>query len=463
MAAKPNPVPGYPPGYHDIASLSIPSGLELLSAHWYYRHAERTPVRPRLAHLGIPSQWNLCAAGREFATAVLNDSDSSLVRKIDGKKQDTELMLIRTRMEIPTTKSRYRQGGPAECFYGQLTDVGRQSTLRLGQQLRALYVDKLAFLPGKLTAQDADMIYFRSTGVPRAFESLQQAIHGLFPAHDPSYVPVLLQRGPHDETLYPNPMACPTLRLLDRANVKRVAEKYNETLLAPLDSKIAKVVGTPVRIDSHPSANGVLDTVRACIAHDIPVPNELADKEVQETLEKAIVHEWFDGFASKQHTRLAMGRLFGDLRQRLQTRIDDPTNDKLKLALYAAHDTTIAPILKVLDVYDERWPDFTAYVSFELFGKAKDEDAKDGPAHSGLLSRLNLSSAKPADPKDYFVRVRYNSKDMKVPACQPKGMHLEGSDGTVCTFEAFKNAVKDVAISSEDWMKACKEPVEDTA
>lgn len=42
-------------------------------------------------------------------------------------------------------------------------------------------------------------------------------------------------------------MACPTLRLLDRANVKRAAEKYNSELLAPLDSKIAKVVGTYVQ------------------------------------------------------------------------------------------------------------------------------------------------------------------------------------------------------------------------
>lgn len=194
MAAKPNPVPGYPPAFNDIASLTIPPGLELLSAHWYYRHAERTPVRPRLAAAGIPTQWNLCAAGREFAAAVLNNPDAPLVRKMDGKKQDTELMLINKRLEVPMTHNTARKGGDAECYYGQLTDTGRLSTLRLGKQLRALYVDKLAFLPAKLTAEDQDQVYFRSTGVPRAFESLQQAIHGLYPVHDPSYVPTLLQR-----------------------------------------------------------------------------------------------------------------------------------------------------------------------------------------------------------------------------------------------------------------------------
>lgn len=151
--------------------------------------------------------------------------------------------------------------------------------------------------------------------------------------------------------------------------------------------------------------------------------------------EKAIVHEWFDGFASKQHTRLAMGRLFGDLTQRLQARIENPSSDKLKLALYAAHDTTIAPILKVLQVFDERWPDFTAYISFELFGKEKQAVGKDAQSPSGLLTRLGIGAAAKPDLKDYYVRVRYNSRDMKVPACQAEGKHLEGSGGTVCTCE----------------------------
>lgn len=29
--------------------------------------------------------------------------------------------------------------------------------------------------------------------------------------------------------------------------------------------------------------------------------------------------------------------------------------------------------------------------------------------------------------------------------------------------EAFKDAVKDISISSEDWIKACKDPVQESA
>ena len=139
MASKPNPVPGYPPAYDEIPSLTIPPGLEILAAHWFFRHGERTPVRERLTHLGIPSRWNMCSAGRVFAAGVLNDPDLHALP--DGKKQDAQLMLLRKRIEYGADNSA-RKGGENECAWGELTDLGRLSTLRLGKKLRELYVDK---------------------------------------------------------------------------------------------------------------------------------------------------------------------------------------------------------------------------------------------------------------------------------------------------------------------------------
>lgn len=55
------------------------------------RHGERTPVKERLTHLGIPSKWNMCTAGKEFAVGVLNDPDT--------RSQKSELMLLRKRVE----------------------------------------------------------------------------------------------------------------------------------------------------------------------------------------------------------------------------------------------------------------------------------------------------------------------------------------------------------------------------
>lgn len=89
---KPNPTPGEPPNYDlSIPEPAIPAGLELLQAHIYFRHGERTPVKERLTHLGIPSRWNMCTAGKEFAVGVLNDPDT--------RSQKSELMLLRKRVE----------------------------------------------------------------------------------------------------------------------------------------------------------------------------------------------------------------------------------------------------------------------------------------------------------------------------------------------------------------------------
>lgn len=60
MSAQPNPVPGYPPNYSLIAKQTVPEGLQLLQSHVYFRHGERTPVKERLTHLGIPNQWHMC-------------------------------------------------------------------------------------------------------------------------------------------------------------------------------------------------------------------------------------------------------------------------------------------------------------------------------------------------------------------------------------------------------------------
>ena len=37
------------------------------------------------------------------------------------------------------------------------------------------------------------------------------------------------------------------------------------------------------------------------------------------------------------------------------------------MMLYSAHDVTLAPILMLLGVLDDKWPDFAADIAFELY------------------------------------------------------------------------------------------------
>ena len=248
-------------------------------------------------------------------------------------------------------------------------------------------------------------------------------------------------RDPHDESLWPNTGACARLRRIDRENGKAVARELNETLLAPLDDRLRGVIGVPVRVDSHPSASGVLDTIYSARAHGIAVPPVFEDREVTDRIESAVCAEWFSGYrnANGEFARLAMGRLLAELMGSFDRRIRLGDGDPLKLAVYAAHDTTVAGILNATHAFDGRWPRYTAHLSVELLERPP----------SSLFARLLGRS-------EHFVTMRYNAQPVRLPACAAVGAHLPGSDGTVCTLAAFRSAVDAVAMTDKEWEAACE-------
>jgi acid phosphatase len=49
-----------------------------------------------------------------------------------------------------------------------------------------------------------------------------------------------------------------------------------------------------------------------------------------------------------------MGRLLGDISQKMQTKIDRDIADPLKILVHSTHDTSLAAICATLDVFDEK-------------------------------------------------------------------------------------------------------------
>lgn len=47
-----------------------------------------------------------------------------------------------------------------------------------------------------------------------------------------------------------------------------------------------------------------------------------------------------------------------------------------------------------------------------------------------------------------------------MPACSAPANQLEGSDGTVCTYEAFRSALEKVAMSKAEWREGCGKVLE---
>ncbi|KAK0118842.1 hypothetical protein ONS95_007720 [Cadophora gregata] len=164
------------------------------------------------------------------------------------------------------------------------------------------------------------------------------------------------------------------------------------------------------------------------------------------------------------------------------------------LALSGCHDSTLAAILTSLGALKlETWPQFTSYVTLELFRESEEyvEEkwvVNDGALPAASAQRLKIDDRhhqasqqdrvldqKPADrespPKigrrrvdslypsertqldGYYVRVLYNGKPLTVPGCNTSNKHLDG-DQTFCTLEAFKGIVD--KFTPLNWKKDCR-------
>ncbi|KAG8702903.1 hypothetical protein FRC08_003174 [Ceratobasidium sp. 394] len=221
----------------------------------------------------------------------------------------------------------------------------------------------------------------------------------------------------------------------------KAAAKENNPKLEQFDSKLSKYInGNPIRIDGQPRLSGIMDTVRAADAHGIRVPPEFRDTTVVNSLENAICDEWFRGYKNHEFRRLAMGRLLSEMSDQM-TGIARGTNGT-KIRVNACHDTTLAGLCTTLDVFDNRWPDFTASIMFELFSEQTQ------PAQS----MFSMSVFARTPPAKRFVRMRYQNRNLALPACAAPGAHLPGSP-EFCTLAAFQEHVR--TLTPDDWDAEC--------
>ncbi|EPB86498.1 hypothetical protein HMPREF1544_06665 [Mucor circinelloides 1006PhL] len=393
-----------------------PSDLELRLLQIVHRHGERSPVRRRLEGI-IPPVWNLCDANASMFAAIAKFQDE----KVQGMTSVHTERLVETQ----ESESRSVPIKSGACYYGQLTNLGRYRMTSLGNRIREVYINKLHFLPD---VYDEESIYLRSSDYIRTQESVQQLVAGgLYPkGKRPQDVTLKLRiRDPRDDLMFPNPN-CYRLRSLSKEFNKTVSSMMQDKFKS-LTKRLSNYVDN-VSLVSHPSANGILDTLVAAKTHGFKLPSDIDDGILRD-LEEVVVKEWFYGhMASAEVRRLGLGRLMGVIRDRMSLREKGGADDdeKLKLAIYSGHDTTVAPLLIILNAFDDRWPPFGSAILFELF-KQKESD-------------------------QHFVRVKYNENTLELPGCQAKGDHKQG-DKSLCTFEAFKKIVKDQVPA--DWEKEC--------
>ncbi|EFX03212.1 histidine acid phosphatase [Grosmannia clavigera kw1407] len=484
-----------------------PAGLQLQLVQVLMRHGERTPVSPRFENTGLQPFWPYCSAFRRFQSAVLTDDQDPGVVGGGAATQPLGSLAWRRRLEtfgsddaaVPATGGREGRGNhkdrqlDALCDMGMLTDPGRASTLRLGHRLRRLYVEQLGFLPPAIGPGDADrLFYLRSTPIPRALESLQQAFSGLYPettrpqaGRDVKPI-TIIAREPADETLFPNDGNCRRFAELSRAFAQRAADRWNDSAeLALVTRKIGRWLppsNPRVAVDGRPRLSGIMDTVNATLAHgpDTRLPPEFYDDQVRHNITAVALQEWFDGFhESLEYRTLGIGGLMGDLVARMVRHAEiknvaasaSAPDNMFRFGLSGCHDTTLAAILASLGHRMDAWPPFTSHLALEMFhGPSSSSSPPPKPSAgwsalvpSALSGRQTaapigrkpspeLSDAQKQKLDGYYVRIRYNDEPVTIPGCRLPGNHLEG-DESFCTLKAFKAIVD--KYTPRNWKQQC--------
>jgi len=155
-----------------------------------------------------------------------------------------------------------------------------------------------------------------------------------------------------------------------------------------------------------------------------------------DVIEKAVVAEWFSGYKTEEVRRLGIGRLLDDLSTKMQHKVVHGRKDPLKILVHSTHDTGLAGLASTFDVFDDKWPQFTGSITFELF-----KSEREASGSSILQTIFSPLWSKPNS--EHYVRMRYQNKNMVLPICAEEGKHLP-SFPEFCTLAAFRERVQEL-------------------
>jgi len=364
------------------------------------------------------------------------------------------------------------------------------------------------------TLSDANTFYLRSTHLPRALDSVQQAFVGMYPASNRTCGPLpIVSRTAEQDTLPPNEAHCKRYKELMVAFAERTAKRWdNSDEMKYLNTKLSQYMPDkgPVRIGGHPKLSGILDHLNSTIAHssEVHLPAEFYEPRVRQIIDEIETEEWFSGYhESEEYRRVGIGGYVGDVVTQMVGYVEQTKKNAesfsldikspIKFAMSGAHDTTLAGMLAGLGCFDKKWPPYTSHIAVELFkadpsavkGIRKDTDSTSSsltaslpsPAASlrSLVDKAATSSAstttptRGADPNTtiariptpdlspsqlsrldgYYVRLRYNDRAVTIPGCALPGKHFPGQ-ASFCTLAEFKKIAD--KFTPKNWENECK-------
>ncbi|KAF9198906.1 Acid phosphatase-like protein 2 [Haplosporangium sp. Z 27] len=383
-----------------LKSYPVPKvkGSTLVNAQLFIRHGDRTPVAPLSLDLDVT--WE-CANTSAYAFTGFGTND-----KEKAPFQYANVVAHHVISIPPTSPFAPSRMWKGSCIPGQLTPVGAMQHRRLGAALRRIYVDELKLLPSTF---DPEIIHIRSTDIWRTKQSAENLMAGLYGVerHSQSSPPPVLQIHTlpvEIDYLTPNTGACPRLSQF------RVAVEKSSPVLKKLrednvdfNNELIEILG------EEKPWSGYMDTIMPRVCHGMKLQCRQGQGGVDKCITPEIVNRilknvfvvtteiYRDGKGVFDVLQLGIGSLANDIKQNL---LAAKANGKIRFSFYSGHDTTISPLIGLLDAMDQRWP----------------------PYASSLLIELWKSPAG-----DHYVRVIYNGEILPTKSrwCDLEWCHLE--------------------------------------
>ncbi|KAJ2077551.1 hypothetical protein H4R24_005070 [Coemansia sp. RSA 988] len=474
-----------------------PSYLNLIQAQVLFRHGERAPMMSKL----FPDEkWLFCSETNrlhsEFMKAVnlfeplgkkvtIKTSGSASDGKIDYEPAFWSIRMV----EKPAQKANPDEAwDPRSCHMGQLTDLGLNSLHHSGAFLRALYVDKLKFIPQTPKGNLNDWLYIRTTDYSRVIQSTYALLTGMFPGYPkqkdksnlgvyswPEFGKGFLQQFPiHTRDLFKDPLNFASrgpgyLALLngvtieESRKVKWLDDIYRQTIQIPSIGAKAKELMNHEALASN--FHHLFDELMSSKAHGIPLPFGMSSEHM-DNIHAASYHQWMTIPQTTNGQRMGYGELVSNIAQTMAqaaSAADSSTGDwprigsqrthdlllshdgglretsdhevprVPRMALYGTHDVTIGSLATILGSTRKRWPMFGSLMTIELF---KDTTTPLEEVQRNLPTPSTLEQ-QPPTTDGYFVRVLLDKEAIKLPTCQMQGKHHPKMGTSVCSLAAF--------------------------
>ncbi|GIQ83119.1 histidine phosphatase superfamily protein, clade-2, partial [Kipferlia bialata] len=269
---------------------------------------------------------------------------------------------------------------PGTCMLGELTCVGRDMEKARGEWYRNRYVNELGLLPDTM---DPTTLYLRSTDIQRTKESLMAQLNGLYPESARQHRLHVHTGDSGYDDMIPQWSRCPRMHQMyyGGINEEPFYLDYMATIQPELDSINAKTGGDMTWVP-------IYDNLDCRNASAMEFPFGITEHEYLTSIDAANFEMYAQFTNQTEYLQLYIGMFVQEISDML---VDAAAgNLEYTFAMHSGHDSTISPLMGVLQDWDYTWPPYASVIAFELYSDDRGEQ---------------------------YIKSRYLDRDLRPPFC----------------------------------------------